>query len=71
MREVNDKTHVVGKGITTSDIPFIIIQASVNTTGSSAGYSSGGGHKYQFSIYDFGLAVLRDAVEVVYGRFSF
>jgi hypothetical protein len=46
------------------------MQTNINLARGTGGYSSGAGHKYQFSIYNFGFAVFRDVVEVVDGGFK-
>jgi hypothetical protein len=46
------------------------MEAYVDLAGGAAGYSSGGEHKYQFSVYYFCFAMFRDAVEVVDGGFT-
>jgi hypothetical protein len=64
------ETHIVGEGITASNSAFVVMQTHVDLAGSAAGYSSGGGHKYQLSVYEFGFAAFRDAIEVVNCGFS-
>ena len=64
MGQVDEETDVIGEGKPAAVCLFVGVEAGVDLPGGTTRTVSGGTHPCQFSIHEFGLAVLRHVIQV-------
>src|SRR5215211_5857336 len=69
MRQVHYEADVVREGVAPSSAPFVFAQTDIDLAARSTGNPTRRGHEHYLPIDKFGLAVLRDPVQIVDSRF--